>query len=576
MERKLILKYFVFLLIVLTNLQSAKLDRPAGTNMGDVLKSIDPDEFLEKRGELYKAPEKPILEPSDINKPNARIDDKAKVFIKTFRFSHNSAISSEKLIKLVKDYENKELNLYSMQELTTIITKYYREKGYFVARAYIPAQELENNILEIAVIEGKHGEFKLKNSSLVKDEVILNYLNNIKKGDYVLDNKLERELLIIDELSGARVINSDVYPGAEIGESDFLVSLDKSAKYSAYAMIDNYGTKYTGEHRLNLGANINSITGIGDILSFNTLISENTNLLNYGLTYSRHIAYSGLNGGIGLSKTDYEMDKMGDFEVLGSSLNLNLFLSYPLVKTHSTLRAIQINSTISKMDDESGPKSYTEIAKKQDSNLMIKLNEKRPTSILSRPGTLNAYIGYSFGNLSMDNDIAKDTDLLLKSEGFYHKIVAYLGHQQYIVPKITLQTSIKIQKNLGRNLDGGQRISVAGSNGVRAYEDSELSGDSGYSASLDLIYSLPNFSNYFHNISIFTDFAEVKRNTKTFNDDKNSRRLGAYGLGYAFSYKDFNFKTTYGFGFGSEKEPTVEKEFSKKAEKFLFQAIYQF
>lgn len=47
-------------------------------------------------------------------------------------------------------------------------------------------------------------------------------------------------------------------------------------------------------------------------------------------------------------------------------------------------------------------------------------------------------------------------------------------------------------------------LSVAGSNGVRAYEDSELSGDQGYVLSLDLIYTLPNVDqiSHSHNTSI--------------------------------------------------------------------------
>lgn len=547
---------------------------------GDILRSVDPDKLLEQRGESYKAPQNPLLEPQDIKKPSATPDDKAKVFIKSFKFSHNSAISSDKLLSLIKKFENQELNLFQMQELTSIITKYYREKGFFVARAYVPAQELENDILEIAIIEGKLGEFKLKNDSKVKDEVALGYLKKIKSGDYVVDKHLERQLLLIDSLSGARVINSDVFPGENLGESDFLISLDETPKYSGYAMIDNYGTRYTGEHRLSLGANINNLTKIGDTLSLSALASQNANLQNYGVTYVRHLGYSGLSGGVGVSRTSYEMEetgKMDGVEVFGNSLNLNMFLSYPFIKTHTTSRTLDISTTTSKMEDDSGLSGYTQTEEKLDNTLTIKLSERRPTNLFSLPGNLTAYLGYALGNLSMENDEAKTSDEFIESEGFYHKLIAFVGHQQYLASKLTLQSSLKMQQNLGRNLDGGQKLSVAGSNGVRAYEDSELSGDSGFTASLDLIYSLPNFGRYFHNISLFTDYAKItKRVTDPVNDDKNDRTLAAYGVGYAFSYRNFSFKSTYGFGYGSEKTPTTEDEFSTKAQKFLFQAIYQF
>lgn len=548
---------------------------PAGASSGDAYRSVDPNKFLLDRGMPYKKGAKPLLEPRIPFLPPSE-EDSAAVYVKTFKFSHNTVFDDADLLNHIKEFEDRELTLHQLQEAATKLTRYYREKGFFVARAYIPAQTLEDDVLEISLLEGRHGKFELENNSLVNDKTALGFLNKLNKGDLVRTQGLERQLLLINDLSGARVVSSDVFPGEEVGESDFKVGLAKTPKYTGYATVDNYGTRYTGEHRLGVGFSVNSLTGIGDTLSFSGLVSQTTDLTNYAVNYSRPLGYIGFTGGVGVNKTDYEMAKLEGFEVFGTSHGVNAFVSYPLVKTHMVTRVVQLSTDLRQMHDTSGLESNTEKAEKQNIDFTLKLTESRPTNLFNLPGSLMASIGYSLGSLSMENDVAKNGDVQLDSEGFYNKLTASIGHQQYLVRNLTLQTSVRVQQNLGDNLDGGERVSVAGSNGVRAYEDSELSGDSGYVLSLDLIYSLPKIRAYSHNTFVFLDHASVKKNTKTFNDAPNTRSLNAVGVGYGMNYKNFDLKATYGVGFGSEKEPTVEAEYSTAANKFLFQAVMRF
>ena len=94
-------------------------------------------------------------------------DDKSgkKILVKDFQIEGNTTISSDELKKEISSFSNQELNFRELQEITSIITKKYREKGLFVARAYIPVQDISknDNVFKIAVIEGNYGEFKLTN-----------------------------------------------------------------------------------------------------------------------------------------------------------------------------------------------------------------------------------------------------------------------------------------------------------------------------------------------------------------------------------------------------------------------------
>jgi hemolysin activation/secretion protein len=275
-------------LMTLSLLTSAALMAATPTT-GDILRQVDP----------VKLPETPKALPSvgtGEYKVPLSVKDDMKTFVKSFEFSGNTAFSADLLSNLVKLYEGKDLGINALKEVASVITKYYRDNGYFVGRAYIPAQGMENGIVEIAVIEGTYGAFELKNSSFVDAAEVQGFMDHLKGGELVSAKSLERQMLLINDLSGAQVTNAEVYPGAAVGTSDFRITVSPTPKYTGYVIADNYGSRYTGENRLSVGGYINSLIGIGDTLSLTGLISNTADLKNIRLAYDRPLGYSGLKG----------------------------------------------------------------------------------------------------------------------------------------------------------------------------------------------------------------------------------------------------------------------------------------
>ena len=197
-------------------------------------------------------------------------DDKSgkTIDVKDFSIEGNTQIKDDELKKIISEYARKPLTFSQLQEATSLITKYYREKGYFVARAYIPVQDIKSNdgVVKIAIIEGNYGEFKLTNNSNVKDSIVQGMFDDAKnRGNVVSTYTLERSMLIINDTPGVMVTGADVRPGAEVGTSDFIVTTESSAPYSGYVIADNYGSKYTSAYRTMAGGSINNPFKIGEI-----------------------------------------------------------------------------------------------------------------------------------------------------------------------------------------------------------------------------------------------------------------------------------------------------------------------
>lgn len=556
-------------LITISLLTSAALMAAVPTT-GDILRQVEQPKVPEIPKSL------PSVEAGEYKAPLSAKDD-VVTFVKLFKFSGNTAFSSETLSELVKPYEGKELGINGLKEVASVITKYYRDHGYFVARAYIPAQAMENGIVEIAIIEGTYGTFDLNNTSLVETSEVQGFMDHLKSGQIVSTMSLERQMLLINDLSGASVTNAEVYPGTAVGTSDFRITVSPTPKYSGYAIGDNYGSRYTGENRLSFGANINSLSGIGDTLTFSGLISNTADLKNARLGYDRPLGYTGLKGGISFSVTDYTLDEISNYDASGRTNSYNAYVSYPSIKTRAHTQSVQLDYDHKDMKDAGGiPGSVNESQKSIDA-LTLKGSDKRNTSLANLPGSLNTSIGYTIGHLGLENAYAKTTDAAgLHSGGNYTKLTLNVTQSQYLLENTTLQTALKAQKSFGHNLDSSEDLSVGGSNGVRAYEDSELSGDQGYALSFDLIYNLPKVDQITHNTSIFLDHARIWKNTTTFNTEDNIRNLNALGVGYSLNFQNFDLKASIAHGFGSESVPTTEADIFTNKNKFLIQGIVRF
>lgn len=532
---------------------------------GDILREVEPRKLQKDLKTI------PSLK---VKKFTAPIEDTTglKVHVKDFTIKGNSIYSNQLLLSLLDEYKNKDLTISQIKKAASIITKYYRDNGYFVARAYVPAQELsqKNAIVEIIVIEGLYGKFSINNNSLIDDSIAQSYMSILDSRVISLSG-LERQLLLVDELKGELVTSTQVSSGAEIGTSDFTLTLKGESRYNSYVIADNYGSRYTGRYRINALGFVNSLNSRGDVLGINALMSNTANLKNIRMSYDTPIGYDGLGLNFALSKTEYEVGKeFKSQNIHGDSLSFNAGISYPIIKQRAHTLSTSLNYTYNDITDD----DIAQHKKKILSAVTFSLDDDIKTSFFNKEGLLNATVSITKGNLSLNSTDAKTNDSTLESEGHYEKINFAISQTQFLVPNISVVASIKAQKSLGKNLDGIEDISIGGALGSRAYGTSEVSGDNGYLTSLEIFYQLPYYKTITHNISVFVDHGKV-----WFDENKttslNERVLNSIGVGYNINYKNFSLGATYAHGFGKDKTPTSESD-NTNLNRFFFQAIARF
>lgn len=449
------------------------------------------------------------------------------VAVRQFALEGNRVIDSATLLALLQSEQGKTLTLAQLDELATRITRHYRARGYFVARAYIPAQELSDGTVTLRVVEGNYGRFILSNRSRVNDAVVQGLLDDIKGRDIVSLDTLERAMLIINDTPGARVVQADVMPGEQVGTSDFAIATDATPAVAGYVLLDNHGSVYTGKQRLSFSGEWQSPGGRGERFSASGMATRHGGLLNGRLGYSMLAASDGSRAELALSRTTYELgDVYKGLDATGTASGAELILSKPLKRTRRDSIDASLGLAYKDLKDEIGSVGST--VGKRLASLSASLARRSEGMLFGLDGQSQASASLSVGKLDFKDALAEALDAAGDdSQGSYAKLNLAAARISVLPAGFTLNTSVKAQAVLGnKKLDGVERMSVAGSGAVAAYPTGELSGDHAAALRAELARALPAQVS----ASVFADYGWAKAVNAAAGIDA-TRSLGDVGLG---------------------------------------------
>jgi hemolysin activation/secretion protein len=473
--------------------------------------------------------------PQTIVTATSTADDMPTVQVKTIVVVGNHVIDTATIFALVADGAGKTLTLGQLEQLAQRITRHYRNRGYFVARAYVPAQEVADGAVTIRVVEGNYGSFRLNNQSRVRDDIVQSILDSVKQDNIVSVATLERAMLIINDTPGVRVTRADVMPGQAVGTSDFAVDTAASAPYSGYVVLDNHGSLYTGRERLSFNADVHSVTGRGDRLSISGLGTNNGDLINGRLAYSLPLAGKGLRGELAYSQTQYALgSSYASLEATGTARALDAIVTYPMLRTQALTVEASLDLSRKRLDDQIGATDTRTGKVSTAATAGLSLRDER--ALLGLNGVTKASIDLSIAYLDINDAAALASDRAgPRTQGNFRKVVASISRVSLLPQQFSLTTSLKLQQSLGhKNLDGSERMAVSGASAVMAYPSGELIGSNGALARVELARPLPAWGRLQSSWLAFADWGTAKA-ADPLPSDVN-RRLSDVGIGWSANY----------------------------------------
>lgn len=455
-----------------------------------------------------------------------------KVAVNGFRITGNKSIMETDLQLLLLDNLGKENTFSDLQKAADNISNYYRSKGYFVARAYLPQQEIAGGIVEIAVLEGTVGKTTVARAgtSRTQPAVIERILQaNVPVGSTVQEASLEKAALLTNDLPGMSA-SATLDPGARTGETDVTLNVNEGKLVTVTADIDNYGNRFTGQNRLGATLYLNSPLGLGDQFSFRAMGTSGD--LSFGrINYQLPVGGAGTRVGMSWSKVNFEVCCQIGFNPSGEGRIISLYGLHPLARSRNF--SAYLNATYD--NKASNNRSGLAANRERDIDLFT-----IGASVESRDQAGGG--GFNFGNIALSTGrlkIKDPTDLAAdatgpRAQGSFTKMTLQGARTQRLTDRFSLFGGINGQV-AGANLDAAEKFSLGGAQGVRGYPSGEAAGDSGYVAQIELRADLP----FEPSGTQWQAFAFVDRGGITLNKNNfvvagltpNSYSLGSYGIG---------------------------------------------
>lgn len=497
-------------------------------NAGELLRETAP------RPATPPVPEAPVVTAPSAAANTA--DAGPKIPVKEITVTGNTVIPAAELAPLVADAKGQSLSIGELRAVADRITQAYVARGYFLARAYLPAQEIADGTVTIAVQEGRLGTTKLVNTSRVADSVAQRFLAPLASGQVVSSGNVEDVLLRLREVPGLESASS-LQPGAEPGTADLIVTTTPARRITGSVTLDNAGGDSTGAFRLGAIAEMASPFGRGDSLTvqgLSTLADEEN--LRYGrVAYDYALGGRGLRVGAAYSHLTYELGQ--NFKALdanGTADVAQLWVTRPLLRSRRATADARIGYDYRDLDDRVDATS-------------TRTPRTLHSAIAGLSGSLRDGFfggGYTAASLTLtytDVDITNAAaraldDASARTQGGAVKLEAQIERSQALVGDLSLYLRARGQVATG-NLDSADQTGASGPSSVRAFPQGELFGDQAALFTAELRHPLPVSPDLgVWQAAIFYDQGTVWLNKDTFAPGDNRRTLAGIGSGLRWSY----------------------------------------
>lgn len=495
--------------------------------------NVDAGSLLRQNEQERQSP-KPYMLPYEM--PSAPLPEPEAggdtVLIRGFKFEGNRLIGSNTLTEALVGYTNKELSLAQLKQAANKVMDVYREAGW-MARAFLPKQEIADGILQIRIVEAIFAGAVLEGEppQRVDSQRLLDMAAAIlPKGEAVQSQRVDRALLLMEDLPGVSVIGN-LIPGEREGETQLVIRATDDALLSGNLFVDNQGSYSTGAARLGINVNLNSPLQIGDALGINALKSAGSDYLRG--SYALPLGYNGWRSGLHASILKYDViaGSLASANAYGSATTSGLDLSYPVLRTQ------QNNFNLNLSYDH---KQFDNSANSATTKYLIN----------SVNTTLSAMQLDNWGGGRMNSRSLGWTSGHSTDDGSFHKLNLNISRLQNLAANVTLSMAFSSQFT-HQNLDSSEKFYLGGATGVRGYPSGEAGGSEGSLLNLELKHRVQNVFTF----SVFYDYGWIKvnhDNNISSPSSPNSYELKAYGISAAWQpLPNMELKTTVSTRIGS-------------------------
>jgi hemolysin activation/secretion protein len=398
----------------------------------------------------------------------------------------NTIYSTVQLRPLYQDKLHKTITVAELFNIVQSITNFYRNNGYILSRAILPPQRVKNGVVRVQVIEGYIGDVSVSGNPHGARCLVQQFGNRIKECRPLQLSRMERYLLIANEVP-ATTVKAVLAPSKkQVGAADLTLVTDNHP-ITGYASYDNYGTRYIGPQQMTASAALNSAITSGDATRATVTKTPKGGELTYiDLNYNMALGSQGIRWLIGDTRVQtHPLFVLAPLQIDGLNSNYYTAINVPVIRTRSqnlTLRATfnYMDSWVTTFDQQ----LYTDHLRSLGIGGTYNFADRWYGSNLI---SMDFRQGLPIWGYTQNTNPATAQTSRPGGYGTYSKVAATLSRLQAIRGPWSIYGSFQGQWGFNPLL-ASEQFAFGGSQIGRGYDVAELIGDKGVSISLELRY----------------------------------------------------------------------------------------
>ena len=357
----------------------------------------------------------------------------------------------------------------------------YLKRGYFLAKVYLPEQNITSGVVTITILEGEIGTVTVVGSQFYHNKFILSHFRASYKG--VLNYKrLLKTLLVLNDYPDLKVF-ATLSKGIKPGTVDISIKAVDALPFHGELDYNNFGTKYVSRDRLGTNLELTNIVFGGDTARFRYVAGmpwDSTKFIDTGYTatinpYGTKAGFEYTWSNFKVGKEFKDLDSTGDARIYGfnithpvtrtqaENLDINFGFDYKIIRnlffgqvtSDDQLRVFKLGARWDNIDDYMGRNYFSVLGSMGVKDMLHGLGHDDPMA--SRAGA-----GGDFTKVNID-------------AARYQKLI----WDMFLLLKVSSQIA-------GSIMTTPEEFSVGGSDSVRGYPQSETLGDGGFTGTLEL------------------------------------------------------------------------------------------
>lgn len=391
--------------------------------------------------------------------------------LKRVEFSPSEILDKEALAAIAAEFEGRDVTFAELRALVAKVNALYRVKGAVAAEAVIPPQDVSSGVVKIRLVEGRVGSYRIDGNAATREDYVTARMR-LPAGALFDTRQLEQDMIRFNRSNDAQ-LRAELKAGEAFGTTDIVIHMQEPQRHSLRLFADNAGSKSTGENRAGVTYENRSLLGYRDALSLYYTGAEG--YAGQGINYS--FPFNTWGGRLQIGYQDDKTKIISGFfaplKVTGAATAWSAKARQPIYLD----AAQQLDATL-------GMNSRT--SKTFISNTLL----QRVDSIDTSFGAEYQLADRTGAWLSNINYITGHADPMDASRLEYSLWRAYVRRDQELTSGFSGRFVLSGQGTNRHILPSTAQYFIGGVGSVRGYSTAAYSGNSGYTANLELRHAL--------------------------------------------------------------------------------------